>query len=291
MKISNDQLIIKFEQYLHLEVNYSEYTINNYLHVINKLSEYSNEEKQSLLDLKNNDLKIFLTDYYDLGYAKTSIANVISIIKAFYRFCNVKKYLSNNPALNLVYPKRDQKLPEFFFHQQIIDLFQTIDRDTKKGSRDYLIILLFYSTGIRLSELLQIKLNDININKQELRVIGKGQKERIVIINNYVIEALENFLQYWKITDYIFLNMQNNKLSPQGVRYILNGLVKENATIQKISPHMLRHSFATELLNSGMDIRLVQELLGHESIASTQVYTHVSKNQLRDKYLKIDLRK
>ncbi len=291
MKISNDKLIIKFEQYLHLEVNYSEYTINNYLHVINKLSEYSKTENQSLLDLTSNDLKIFLTDYYDLGYAKTSIANVISIIKAFYRFCNLKKYLDNNPALNLVYPKRDQKLPEFFFHQQIIELFQTIDQDTKKGSRDYLIILLLYSTGIRLSELLQIKLGNINVDKQELRVIGKGQKERVVIINNYVIDALENLFHYWKINDYIFLNMQNKQLTPQGVRYILNGLVKENATIQKISPHMLRHSFATELLNSGMDIRLVQELLGHESIASTQVYTHVSKNQLRDKYLKIDLRK
>ncbi len=291
MKISNGKLIIKFEQYLHLEVNYSEYTINNYLHIINKLSEYSEAENQSLLDLTSNDLKIFLTDYYDLGYAKTSIANVISIIKAFYRFCNLKKYLNNNPALNLVYPKREQKLPEFFFHQQIIELFQTIDQDTKKGSRDYLIILLFYSTGIRLSELLQIQLKDFDINKQELHVIGKGQKERVVIINNYVIDALENLLQYWKISDYVFLNMQNKRLTPQGVRYILNGLVKENATVQKISPHMLRHSFATELLNSGMDIRLVQELLGHESIASTQVYTHVSKNQLRDKYLKIDLRK
>ncbi len=291
MKISNDKLIIKFEQYLHLEVNYSEYTVNNYLHVINKLSEYSKGEKQTLLELTNDDLKIFLTDYYDLGYAKTSIANVISIIKAFYRFCNLKKYLDNNPALNLVYPKREQKLPEFFFHQQIIDLFQTINQESKKGSRDYLIILLFYSTGIRLSELLQIKLDNINVKKHELRVMGKGQKERIVIINNYVIDALKNFLFYWEIDDYIFLNMQNKQLTPQGVRYILNGLVKENATIQKISPHMLRHSFATELLNSGMDIRLVQELLGHESIASTQVYTHVSKNQLRDKYLKIDLRK
>ncbi len=290
VNISNSQLLEHFQEYLTIELMYSEHTIGNYSHVIERLIAFSDAENQLLIELTNQDLKIFLSDYFDLEYAKTSISNMISIIKSFYNFCENKGYLTNNPAINLVYPKREKKLPEFLFHEQISTIFKSIDIDSKKGARDYLIIIMFYSTGIRLSELLNITKKDINFGKFELKVMGKGSKERIVPINNYIISGISNLEKYWQVTDYLFLNFHNKPLTPQGVRHILKENVKLSSELTKITPHMLRHSFATELLNSGMDIRLVQELLGHESISSTQIYTHVTKKKLRENYLEIDLR-
>ncbi len=290
VNISNSKLLEHFQDYLTIELMYSEHTISNYSHVIKRLVEFGESEDQTLVELKNQDLKIFLSDYFDLGYAKTSIANIISIIKSFYNFCENKKYITNNPAINLVYPKREKNLPDFLFHEQISSIFKSIDTTTKKGARDYLIIIMLYSTGIRLSELLNITTRDINQHKYELKVMGKGSKERIVPINNYVLDGIINLEKHWQITDYLFLNFHNKQLTPQGVRHILKENVKQSSDLTKITPHMLRHSFATELLNSGMDIRLVQELLGHESISSTQIYTHVTKKKLRENYLEIDLR-
>lgn len=290
MKISNQELKQKFCLYLEIELMYSEYTIKKYEYVINQLIDYAEAENGNVKDLSYHELKIFLSDYFDLGYAKASIANIISVLKSFYKYCSLKKYIKNDPSINLVYPKPDKKLPDFWYHQQITELFTQIDQNTKKGSRDYLIIIMLYSTGLRVSELLAIKIEDINFQEQEVRVLGKGSKQRVVLINDYVIDAIKNVQKYWQITTHLFLNYRNQPLSAQGVRYILNEIVKESSTLKKISPHMLRHSFATELLNSGMDIRLVQELLGHESLSSTQVYTHVSKHNLRDNYLKINLR-
>lgn len=290
MKISNEKVKKIYRKHLESELQFSLNTTIKYIQKVSELENYLGEEQKSLIDATYQDLKIFLSDYFDLGYAKTSISNSISCLKSFYNFCEQKRIISYNPSLNLVYPKREKKLPNFVYHQQIVNLFTSIDLESKKGSRDYLLVITLYSSGIRLSELLNLKLSDINLQEFEMRVFGKGSKERIVIINESVVEAIKNYQMYWTKSEYLFTNLNGKQLTPQGVRYIMNKLVEDSSELSKFTPHMLRHSFATELLNSGMDIRLVQELLGHESLNSTQVYTHVSKKKLRENYMKINLR-
>lgn len=289
-KISPNKILSKYEDYLNYECHYSQLTITSYLQIIQRLIEYAQCEQESLIDLSTADLKIFISDYYDLNYAKGSISKVISTIKAFYNFLELKGYIEINPSINLVYPKREFKLPNFLYHEQIMELFSGIDLETRYGKRNYLMILMFYSTGIRVSELVNLQVDDLNFDKQEIRVLGKGNKERIVPINDYVINAFNDYSKNVKLTNYIFINKNNKQLTTRGVRYIMQQIVRKSSLSKNVSPHTLRHSFATELLNAGMDIRLVQELLGHESLASTQVYTHLSKAKIKSAYDAIDLR-
>lgn len=289
-KISPNKILSKYEDYLNYECHYSQLTINSYLQIIQRLIEYAQCEQESLIDLSTADLKIFISDYYDLNYAKGSISKVISTIKAFYNFLELKGYIEINPSINLVYPKREFKLPNFLYHEQIMELFSGINLETRYGKRNYLMILMFYSTGIRVSELVNLQVDDLNFDKQEIRVLGKGNKERIVPINDYVINAFNDYSKNVKLTNYIFINKNNKQLTTRGVRYIMQQIVRKSSLSKNVSPHTLRHSFATELLNAGMDIRLVQELLGHESLASTQVYTHLSKAKIKSAYDAIDLR-
>ncbi len=283
-------LIDKYNDYLQYECRYSDLTRESYIHIIRKLAVFAKEDEKSLVELSTSDLKIFISDYYDLNYAKGSISKVISTIKGFYNFLELKKIMPTNPSINLVYPKREFKLPNFLYHDQIMELFAAIDLSTFYGKRNYLLIILLYSTGIRVSELVNLKLSDVNFSAQEIIVLGKGNKERIVPINQYVIDALNDYRSAHNIDNYIFINNKQQKLTTRGVRYIMDEIVRKSSINQKVSPHTLRHSFATELLNAGMDIRLVQELLGHESLASTQVYTHLSKAKIKSAYDAINLR-
>ncbi len=285
-----NKYMIKYRDYLLYECQYSEFTIDSYMQIITKLNEFSQEDHKSLVELSTSDLKIFISDYYDLNYAKGSISKVISTIKGFYNFLELKEYTKLNPSINLVYPKREFKLPNFLYHEQIMELFSAIDVSNFYGKRNYLMIILFYSTGIRVSELVNVKMEDFDMSNMELHVLGKGNKQRVVPINDFVIDAYTQYISSIKIDKYIFINRKGNKLTTRGVRYIMDEIVRKSSVTKKISPHTLRHSFATELLNAGMDIRLVQELLGHESLASTQVYTHLSKAKIKSAYDAINLR-
>ncbi len=285
-----NKYITKYSDYLKYECQYSEFTIDSYMQIINKLNEFSQEDHKSLVELSTSDLKIFISDYYDLNYAKGSISKVISTIKGFYSFLELKEYMYINPSINLVYPKKEFKLPNFLYHEQIMELFSAIDVSTFYGKRNYLMIILLYSTGIRVSELVNVKKEDFDMNNMELHILGKGNKQRVVPINQFVIDSYNQYINSMQIDQYIFINRQGNKLTTRGVRYIMDEIVRKSSVSKKISPHTLRHSFATELLNAGMDIRLVQELLGHESLASTQVYTHLSKAKIKSAYDAINLR-
>ncbi len=282
--------ILEYENYLSTEVTSSNYTLESYLKIVNKLLDFAKADKKSLVELTTSDLKIFISDYYDLNYAKKSISKVISILKSYYNFLEYKKYIKINPSINLVYPKRDKRLPKFLFHEEIVRMFSAINYDTFIGARNYLLIITLYSTGVRVSELVNIKHEDINLNSYEIIVVGKGNKARIVPINDYFKEAYKNYKRFCPNYEYVFLNSQKKPLTTRGVRYVLNDVVKKSGAKQNISPHMLRHSFATELLNAGMDIRMVQELLGHENITSTQIYTHVTKNKIKAAYNQADVR-
>lgn len=188
--------------------------------------------------------------------------------------------------------KKEKKLPRYFEYNELEELFNSVDISSVIGRRDRLILELLYATGVRVSEMVEIKVSDIDISNRNINIIGKGNKERIVKFGEYCLDAINDYLDnsYNKLNinniNYLFLNSRGSKLTDRGVRYILDNLIKKTSLNKKISPHMLRHSFATHLLNNGADLLTVQKLLGHESIKATQVYTHVSTDRLKEVYFK-----
>ena len=186
--------------------------------------------------------------------------------------------------------KKEKKLPRFFYYNELEELFQTPRLSTPLGQRDRLILEMLYATGVRVSELVDIKTTDISGN--EIRIVGKGNKERIVRFGEYVEDILELYLNdaYHELnldnSDYLFLNSHGGQLTTRGIRYILDRIISNTTLKKSISPHMLRHSFATHLLNEGCDILTVQELLGHESLTATSIYTHVTNDRLKEVYYK-----
>ena len=186
--------------------------------------------------------------------------------------------------------KREKKLPRYFEYNELEELFKAPDSETPKGQRDLLILEMLYATGVRVGELVNIKVLDIDRKKKEIVILGKGNKERVVAYGEYCQDILEKYLEDGrnflnkKDNPYLFLNQNGGQLTERGVRYILSELIKKTSVKKNISPHMIRHSFATHLLNEGCDLLTVQKLLGHESVSATQVYTHVSTDRLKDVY-------
>ena len=189
-------------------------------------------------------------------------------------------------------PKKEQKLPRFFYYNELEELFAACDTSTSLGQRNLAILEVLYATGTRVSELINIKLEDINFSEKQIKVLGKGNKERIVFLGEYAVDALEDYLNDGYLflnkynLDYVFLNHLGNKITRRGIEDILTKLIKKTSIDKKISPHMIRHSFATHLLNEGCDLESVQEMLGHESISATAIYTHVTDDRIKEIYFK-----
>ena len=203
------------------------------------------------------------------------------------------KAINTNPYKSIKNPKKDKKLPNFLQTEELQQIFDTINTDNALGIRNRLIIELLYATGIRVSELTELKLKQIDNSNNEIRILGKGSKERIVFfgeyakkyLNKYIKEARNELLQGNK-SEYLLINYQGGNLTRRGVEQIVNDIVKNAALKHQISPHVLRHTFATDMLNNGADLKSVQELLGHESLSTTQIYTHITNERLRSVYLK-----
>ncbi|MCC3682336.1 tyrosine-type recombinase/integrase, partial [Staphylococcus epidermidis] len=194
------------------------------------------------------------------------------------------------PLVQLGHPKKEKYLPQFFYEEEMEALFQTVEHDNKKGIRDKVIIELLYATGIRVSELINIKLKDIDMNLPGVKVLGKGNKERFIPFGEFCRQSIERYLEEFQPKqlanhDYLIVNMKGDPITERGVRYVLNDVVKRTAGVNDIHPHKLRHTFATHLLNQGADLRTVQSLLGHVNLSTTGRYTHVSNQQLRKVYL------
>ena len=220
-------------------------------------------------------------------FSRSTISRKISSVRSFYRYLVRNEYVSYNPFSLTRGPKKDKLLPKFLYYNELEVLFDSCCLDNLFGIRDRLILEMFYATGLRVSELINIKISDINLYDNSIKVFGKGSKERIVYFGDYAREVLDMYLKYRDdMCPYLFVNKDKNKLTARGVRYILEKIIKKTSLDIKISPHMLRHSFATHMLNEGCDLLSVQELLGHESLKATQVYTHVTNDRLKDVYLK-----
>ena len=298
--------IDKFSAYLINEKNYSKHTLFNYIRDLNDLYKFiakNLEDSNPKIELKYIDeltLKEFIADFVldnDIKYAKRTISRKISTLKSFYKFLNRKKLYNENPSRNLIFPKLPKNLPTVLDESSLTSLLNSKEFSNDIwGLRDKAIIELFYSSGVRLSELINLTIDKFDNDNNTIRVKGKGRKERIIPIGLIAVGAISAYLN--KRDDYftekgieydngVIFNAKNGKkMYPALLNRITNSYISKISEIKKKSPHVLRHSFATHLLNHGADIRAVKDLLGHSSLSTTQVYTHVSVDRLKDVYKK-----
>ncbi|BDG48060.1 tyrosine recombinase XerC [Parageobacillus sp. KH3-4] len=284
-----------FIEYLQIEKNYSQYTIVCYQRDIEQFFEFMNEQGIHELDeVTYSDVRLYLTKLYEQKQSSRSVSRKISSLRSFYKFLLREKKVSENPFALAALPKKEQKIPNFLYEQELESLFHVNDVNTAIGQRNQAILELLYATGVRVSECCHIQLSDIDFSSSTILIHGKGNKQRYVPFGRFAKEALERYIRHGRrellqnaraAHAYLFVNARGNPLTPRGVRYILDEIVKKAALTQHVSPHVLRHTFATHLLNEGADMRAVQELLGHAHLSSTQVYTHVTKDRLRHIYL------
>ena len=284
--------IEEFLKYLSIEKKYSNKTIENYSIDLEQFTNYLKSINiYNIKDVSYEVLRKYLEYLYNNKYSNKTICRHISSIKSYYKFLINKGYLKDNPSELLNSPKMEFRLPNYL---NIIDLEKIIsipNRETKIGKRDILILEMFYSTGIRLSELVNIKISDIDKSNRQIKVLGKGSKERIVFFSIKCLEYLDDYLNNSRIfllkenNDYLFLNNKGKKLSTSGVEYIIRQILLKSDLSVHLTPHTLRHTFATHMLDEGADLMTVKELLGHENISTTGIYTHVSNEHLRKAYL------
>lgn len=286
--------IVNFEKYLNIERNYSNYTIKNYLIDITEFITYCNNFNKNYLNIKYTDIKSYLTHLYEKKYKSTTISRKISALRTFYAFLYDKNIVDKNVFEYITLPKKEKRLPKYLSNDDIDEIFKIIDISTPLGIRNRLILELLYGSGLRVSELCNIKLSDIDFSNKSIRIIGKGKKERIVyygepckrIIDLYLNGTRDEILGKNKNEYLIIGNKKSNKsLSVRSVELILNNIIESTSLNKKASPHTLRHTFATHLLNDGCDILIVKELLGHSSLDTTGIYTHISNERLRKVYL------
>lgn len=285
--------IDKFEDYLSNERKYPENTIISYLKDLDNYNEYINENNINYKTINKEEIRGYLKYLDSLNRSKSSISRNLSALRNFYSYLININIIDNNPFKSIRNPKKDKKLPNFLQHDELKTIFDSIDMSTSLGLRNRLIIELLYATGIRVSELTSLKLSNIDQNNNEIRILGKGNKERIVFygeyakkyLNLYINEARDELLDGNK-SEYLLINNNGTPLTSRGVELVVNEVVKKAALKHNISPHVLRHTFATDLLNNGADLKSVQELLGHESLSTTQIYTHITNERLRSVYLR-----
>ncbi|GAA4063508.1 tyrosine recombinase XerC [Amphibacillus indicireducens] len=294
--MDNNQLQEQFSLYLKIEKDVSPYTLKYYNQDIDDFKVFLNQEQIfSFTDIDDRVVRFFLTYLYQRKLSRKSVARKISSLRTFYKYLEREKITTSNPFLTVSLPKTEQTLPHFLYEEEIKELFTISDLTTPLGQRNQALIELMYATGIRVSELVNLTIDAIDFSLATILVLGKGRKERYVPFGSYARDALRLYISEGREvllkknsagTDALFLNSNGKQLTTRGVSYILNKIVEEAATTIHIHPHALRHTFATHMLNAGADLRSVQELLGHDHLSSTQVYTHVSKDRLKDVYMK-----
>ncbi len=284
-----------FLEYCEIEKDFSKHSIESYRLSMSNLYDYFYEEYDTLPELDTittNDLRPFLGWLHDRGLKKNSLRMKISAVKSFFKFCHKRDYISSNPATMVHTPKKNKTLPSFLVEKEVETMFDQFDKDNPIGARNLALCELIYSAGLRISEALQINAGSISLSSKVIKVTGKGSKERIVPFGSKAHEALENYLlhRHSLLKDFsenaLFLNKYGKRLSHSSAYKMVNTAMKGITESKQKSPHVLRHSFATHLLDNGADIKAVSDLLGHASLSTTQIYTHVSIERLKEAYHK-----
>lgn len=278
----------RFIDYLSSEKRFSKHTITSYTNDINQFSVFLLDEyqiKDQVSEINFQIIRSWISSLLEKGVSPRSVNRKISTLKTYFRFLLREGFVNESPMLKVVSPKSRKRLPLFIEESEIELLLNEIKfEDGFIGERDKLIIEFFYVTGIRLSELINIKIADINIEKNYVKVLGKRNKERIIPISFRVVQQLQLFIKRYNINDYLFTNIEGKKVYTKLVYRIVNKYLAKITSIEKKSPHILRHTFATHMLNNGADINAIKELLGHANLSATQVYTHNTIEKLKSVY-------
>jgi len=283
----------KFIDYLKVERNASPYTVRNYSADLTGFFRFlSGESIQALDEVDKNTMRDYLWTLMQAGFAKTSIARKLSAVRSFYRYLQRESLISVSPVATISSPKLDRRLPEFLSQDEARRLVEAPDIETPAGQRDRALLELLYASGLRVSELVRLDLAQVNLEAREMRVWGKGSKERVVLMGGPAAVALTAYIEHGRFklmgaskAQALFLNHQGARLTVRSIQSLVQAYADMLGLAKRVHPHTVRHTFATHLLDGGADLRVVQELLGHASLSSTQIYTHVSKTQAKRVYL------
>ncbi len=248
---------------------------------------------QKVLTVDVNTVRGFLNHLNENNYSKSTIARKLATLRSFYKFCVKRNMISSNPVMSIRTPKQEKRLPKFLEYEEVKRLLETPPKDTWLGARDRAIMETLYSTGMRVSELVSLNIEDIDFLSEMVHIRGKGKKERVAPISASVLQSIQHYLEFRNKRaqsnpnfdpKVLFVNKHGKRLSSRSVRRKMDKYLKMAGLDPSISPHTLRHSFATHMLNNGADLRSVQELLGHQSLSTTQIYTHLTTGKLKDVY-------
>jgi len=286
-------MISKYLAVLKNEKHYSLNTILSYENDLNMFFVFLTENNiNNVRDVDYQIIRKYLNYLYDKKYSNRAISRYISSLRSFFKYLKKVSLIDDNPMTLVSNPKTEKKLPKIIYSKELETILNVSDIRKPLGCRDALVLELLYSTGIRVSELINIKVNDINTNKKEIKIFGKGSKERIVLYGdrcdkllNVYLDSMRSEISNEKSLDYLLLSKTGKPINAREIRFIIDEIVKEAGLKIHISPHVLRHTFATDMLNNGADLRSVQQLLGHASLSTTTIYTHLTNERLRNVYL------
>ena len=288
----NDKIIIRYRQYLKLEKSLSGNTVEAYRSDLEKLLKYLAAEGKDFRDVTLDDLEAFSADLRDLGIQPRSQARILSGIRSFYHFLVMEDYITQDPSELLESPQTGKHLPDVMTVEEIDTLIGAIDRTSREGQRNRAILETLYSCGLRVSELCALRLSDLYLDEGFIKVEGKGNKQRLVPISPKAVKELRNYFPDRNeglikpgYEDYVFISRFGKNISRIMVFHIIKELAGMTGIKKTISPHTFRHSFATHLLEGGANLRAIQCMLGHESIGTTEIYTHIDRNRLREEII------
>ncbi len=283
----NSDYIEQFLKYLQIEKNYSSHTITSYQRDLKYFSDYFTKD---LTKIKSKEIRLFLRSRLKENIKKTTYNRLLSTIKSLYKFFLANEIINTDPLININHLKLDKKLPLFLTKLQIKEVIENLPTTNFLDTRNKLLIEILYATGIRLAELQNLKVNDFNFQKLSLKVLGKGRKERIIPFSKKIENIYREYLSFRNEINrndpFLFLSKNGNQLSRRQIQRVIKKIISDISKINQASPHTIRHSFATHLLDNGADIVSVKELLGHSSLSTTQIYTHLSLEKIKDTYYK-----
>lgn len=288
-----NHLLEQYVNFLQVERSASHYTVRNYIFDLREFLGFLQEHKvDSVEEVDHKLMRQYLSWLMDRHIAKGSIARKLSALRSFYRYLMRENLVQKNPAATTGTPKLDRRLPSFLTEAEILEILQSPETTTPQGIRDRALLELLYASGLRVSEIASLNLDNVNLETREVRVMGKGAKERLTLMGLPAVSALAAYLQdsrprlkAGKRTDALFLNKDGSRMAVRRFQYILDKYAEKANLGKKVHPHLFRHSFATHLLDGGADLRVVQELLGHSRLTTTQVYTHITRNRARQVYM------
>ena len=281
-------ILDEYKNYLLIDRHYSKNTIDSYTNDLDIFFEYLNKNKLDYKTINKDNIRNYLKEINNKD--ERTIAHQISVLRGFYKYLILENIIKTNPMENIDLPKLSKKLPNVLSVEEV-DKLLDINLNTMYDYRNKAMLELMYATGLRVTELVNLKIEDIDINNALVRTMGKGSKERIVPFGTYAATALYNYIndyrpQFFKreVNEYLFLNNHGKKMTRQGFFKILKSIAVEKGIDKELSPHTLRHSFATHLLTGGADLRSIQEMLGHSNLSTTEIYTNISKEEIKNQY-------